>query len=477
MREPNTQSPVFTVSQLTQAIKLHLEQQFPTVGVKAEISNFKKQRSGHCYFTLKDSHAQISAVLFRADAAKLLRVPKDGDQVTAQGNLTLYPARGSYQIVVRSLCFSGVGELLLELEKRKREIHKRGWFKQEHKKPLPSLPQRIGIVTSPTGAAVQDILKVLSRRFSGCHIILNPVQVQGQAAAGEIAQAIQHFNAHKLADVLIVGRGGGSIEDLWAFNEEVVAKAIFESEIPILCAVGHEVDHCIAEYVADLRAPTPSAAAEIVIGEKEQMLQSLTLTQRRLQQSLRYLCKNARNRLHSLIKQPILSSPYALLAPYLQQCDDFRDNIDQQIQRTLKHQSLRLQSIQQRLHILNPISQLKQSQKRLVQISSNLDKLLHSRLRQSKSRLQIIQSLDLRIRDIVNLKRERLFGISNLLTQTNPKNILKKGYSILFSKKESSVIKTVQQIQSTPHIDIHLSDGIVGVKLDEVVRKEDVDSR
>jgi exodeoxyribonuclease VII large subunit len=270
-----TEHPILTVSQLSQAIKLSLETAFPFVQLQGEISNCKPHSSGHLYFSLKDAHAQISAVMFRPDAATLKFTPKDGTQVIAIGEINVYPTSGKYQIVVRELRPMGIGELLLKLEELKMKITKLGWFRKEHKKPLPKFPKRIGVVTSPTGAAIQDMLNILTRRFSGFHLILYPVKVQGEGAAQEIAHAIEQFNHYELADVLIVGRGGGSIEDLWAFNEEVVAKAIFESKIPIISAVGHETDHCIADYVADIRAPTPSAAAEIVIAEKGQQLHHL----------------------------------------------------------------------------------------------------------------------------------------------------------------------------------------------------------
>ncbi len=223
-----TSTKVLSVSELTSTIKRILEPNFSSICVRGEISNFKLQSSGHLYFTLKDDGSQISAALFRGNAARLSRMPKEGDQVIASGQISLYAPRGQYQIVVRDIQFLGVGELLLKLHELKNTLEKRGWFSTEYKKALPKFPRRIGVVTSPTGAVIQDILHVLKRRFSGFQVILNPVKVQGEGAAEEIAQAIQDINHHDLADLLIIGRGGGSIEDLWAFNEEIVAKAIFE---------------------------------------------------------------------------------------------------------------------------------------------------------------------------------------------------------------------------------------------------------
>lgn len=282
-------SEILTVTQLTQNVKDLVEANFPALSVQGEISNFKQHTSGHLYFSLKDSGAQISAVMFRQDALRLPRPPKEGDQVIATGGLNVYPPRGQYQMVVRSMEAVGLGALLLKLEQLKREIHRRGWFAPEHKRPLPKFPKRVGVITSPTGAVIQDILNVLRRRNLRFQLLLNPVKVQGEGAAAEIAKAIEQMNRYRLVDVMIVGRGGGSIEDLWAFNEEIVAKAIFESEIPIVCAVGHETDHTIAEYVADLRAPTPSAAAEMVMAERSQQVAFIEQAGRRLAQTMRHL--------------------------------------------------------------------------------------------------------------------------------------------------------------------------------------------
>jgi exodeoxyribonuclease VII large subunit len=273
---------ILSVSALTSAIKNQLESRFPALQVKGEISNLKEQASGHIYFTLKDAEAQIRAVIFRSNARELARPLRNGDQVIVKGELAVYPPQGYYQVVVRKLSYAGVGELLVQLHALKDKLQALGWFSKERKKPLPKFPRTIGVVTSPTGSVIQDILNILGRRFAGFHLILNPVKVQGEGAAEEIARAIDAFNRYQLADVLIVGRGGGSLEDLWAFNEEKVAAAIFASKIPVISAVGHETDFTIADFVADVRAPTPSAAAEIATQEMAQQLQFLTQSKNRL---------------------------------------------------------------------------------------------------------------------------------------------------------------------------------------------------
>ncbi len=344
---------VFSVSELTSAIKGVLEPTFRGISVKGEISNFKLQSSGHLYFSLKDAGSQISAVLFKGSAKELPRMPKEGDQVVATGEISLYAPRGQYQIIIRELQFLGVGELLLKLHQLKERLQGSGWFDPQHKKPLPKLPRRIGVVTSPTGAVIQDIIHILTRRFAGFQVVLNPVKVQGEGAAQEIAQAIYDFNKYNLADVLIVGRGGGSIEDLWAFNEEIVAKAIFESEIPIISAVGHETDFTIADWVADMRAPTPSAAAEIAIAEKANLLRFLEGAQSLSRQRISNQITQYRQRVSALQKHPLLSSPYGVLAPTIQRLDDFS----------------------RQLEILNPKGRIKESWDRLNRLKMHLRSL------------------------------------------------------------------------------------------------------
>ncbi len=351
---------VFSVSELTSAIKGILEPNFRGISVKGEISNFKVQSSGHLYFSLKDASSQISAALFKGNAAQLMRMPKEGDQVIAVGEISLYAPRGQYQIIIRELQFLGVGELLLKLHQRKEELSRRGFFNPEHKKPLPKLPKRIGVVTSPTGAVIQDIVHVLTRRFDGVSLILNPVKVQGEGAAEEIARAIDDFNRYKLADVLIVGRGGGSIEDLWAFNEEIVAEAIFRSEIPIISAVGHETDFTIADWVADVRAPTPSAAAEIATSEKASLIQFLEQAKSLVRQRLKQQITGYRQHIGALQKHPLLASPYGVLAPAIQRLDDFSRQLELcNPKGKIKEHRDRLERLTRHLQSLHPKNVLK----------------------------------------------------------------------------------------------------------------------
>jgi exodeoxyribonuclease VII large subunit len=454
--------PTLTVSQLTNAIKLSLESAFPTVSVQGEISNFKIQTSGHLYFSLKDSQAQIGAVMFRADAASLKIPPKEGDRVIIKGELTVYPPKGGYQIVVRELSQVGLGELLLKLEELKIKLHKLGWFSSKHKKPLPKSPQRIGVVTSPTGAVIQDILNILNRRACQFHLILNPVRVQGEGAANEIAQAIEQFNRYNLVDVIIVGRGGGSIEDLWAFNEEVVAAAIFNSKIPIIAAVGHETDHTIACYVADLRAPTPSAAAEIVVAERGQQLQHLQRAASQLQQTISHMVQKQRQRLLGIIRQPIISSPYAVLGPWLQKLDHLRDDIDQSVRQLIEVKRQGVESRKREAASLNPINRIQHYKQRLNEKQQSFDHLLRSKLEAMRKLFNaslLQKKLDQLFARNLALRKERLDQLESALKSIDPKNLLKKGYSILFSEKLGSVINSVKQVEKNEKVRCLLSDG------------------
>jgi exodeoxyribonuclease VII large subunit len=440
-----SQAPVLSVSQLTQAIKVQLEGSFPQVWIQGEVSNFRAQSSGHLYFSLKDAHAQISCVMFRGNAGKLARAPRDGDQVTVQGEINVYPPRGNYQLIVRSLELSGMGALLLRLEELKKELAARGWFDPARKQPLPNFPKRIGLITSPSGAAIQDMLNVLNRRFAGLHVLINPVRVQGAGAAEEIAQAIQQMNLQQLADVLVIGRGGGSIEDLWAFNEESVARAVFESQIPVISAVGHESDYCLADLVADVRAPTPSAAAELVVSEKTQHLQFLASSYQRLQQGLRQIIYRRREKLEQLRRQPVLESPYALLGMRMQKLDDWKGRIDSAITARRQQWALRLAALQCQHASLNPRRNIQQLRQRLQQIEAGIWNTTWK----------------------IKQRRERLEGLQQHLAAIDPQELLNKGYSILFSEKDASVISSLQALSSTPRLRIRLGDGEVLTTLTE----------
>jgi exodeoxyribonuclease VII large subunit len=280
------QRKIYSIYELTADIKRTLEK-FGIIWVQGEISNFKHHSSGHMYFALKDEKAQIKAAFFRNSNALLRFRPEDGMEVLARGRISVYEPRGDYQLIVEFMEPKGLGSLQLAFEQLKQKLRKEGLFDEDRKRTLPMLPRKIGIVTSPTGAAIRDMLRILERRNSTLDVLLYPARVQGQGAAEEIAAGIRYLNSRNDLDVIIVGRGGGSIEDLWAFNEEIVARAIHESRLPVVSAVGHEVDYTIADFVADLRAPTPSAAAEMVSAAREELLATVSSLRGRMVQAIK----------------------------------------------------------------------------------------------------------------------------------------------------------------------------------------------
>lgn len=279
------------------------------VAIKGEISNFKRHSSGHLYMSIKDETGVIRAVMFRFAASKLSFLPENGTKVVAEGRVSVYERDGQYQLYIDSMQPDGVGELHIKFEKLKQMLGAEGLFDPRHKKPLPKYPKKIGVVTAPTGAAVRDIINVLSRRFKYSDVVLYPVLVQGENAAPDIVGAIEFFNKNKYADVLIVGRGGGSIEDLWAFNEEIVARAIFKSEIPIISAVGHEIDFTISDFVADLRAPTPSAAAELVVPDERELAEKFGNVEKRLRVSAARIMESKKLMLKYFADKNVLKNP------------------------------------------------------------------------------------------------------------------------------------------------------------------------
>ena len=419
---------IFTVTELTLAIKRELEPRFNHLQIEGEVTNLRAQASGHLYFTLKDQNSQISAVLFKGNAKTLSSLPKAGDQVIVKGELSLYAPRGSYQIIIRELKHAGVGELLLKLHRLKETLKERGWLSKEHKKTLPRYPKTIGVVTSPTGSVIQDIIHVLKRRFPHFHLILNPVRVQGKEAAGEIARAIQEFNGKNLVDVMIVGRGGGSLEDLWPFNEECVAEAIFHSQIPIISAVGHETDVTLADCVADKRAPTPSAAAEISVRELSTQIDFLSQLGNQVDHVLKGQIKHLKSLIHGAKHHRLLASPYAILTEHYQRIDDFSSHLETSI----KHKKLQITHLQERLIDL-------------------------------KMRIEMTE------RQFLKQKKEKLTQLSEMLTAANPKTILKKGYCIPFKENTTSVMMSSSQAVIGMGISLHFHDGQVKTSTLEVM--------
>jgi exodeoxyribonuclease VII large subunit len=353
------QEKIYTVTEITREIKSTLEQNFPTLWVEGEISNYLLHSSGHRYFTLKDENAQIRCTLWRFRGDRLQFEPADGMKVMAWGSITVYGRNGQYQLDVAELVPAGVGKLQIAFQKLKEKLFEEGLFDEEHKGTLPRFPERIGVVTSPTGAAIRDITRIIRQRFPGVRIILNPVRVQGEGAAEEIAQAIREFNQYKQIDVMIVGRGGGSLEDLWAFNEETVARAIFDSEIPVISAVGHEIDFTISDFVADARAATPSAAAQMVVPDREAMLEQIKTNTNKLATTLVSLMGALKQRLNSVETSYGFRRPLDIITQRFQKLDELTRQLENSTKGYTEIKSNALSLLTGELKALSPSSVLK----------------------------------------------------------------------------------------------------------------------
>ncbi|MDD6215005.1 MAG: exodeoxyribonuclease VII large subunit [Firmicutes bacterium] len=345
---------IATVSQLNAYLKRVVDGQpvLNDIWIKGEISNFKQHYSGHLYITLKDEGGVLKAVMFKSAAAHLLFNPEDGMKVLARGRIGVYEQSGTYQLYINEMTPDGIGELYIAYEQLKKKLEQEGLFDAQHKKPIPKYPERVGVVTATTGAAVRDIINVITRRYPYCEIIIFPSLVQGASAAPNIVEGIEYFNKTKAADTLIVGRGGGSIEDLWAFNEEVVARAIYDSEIPIISAVGHETDFTIADFVADMRAPTPSAAAEIAVPSQIELISKISMMENSLKTSEINLIKNMR----LYVEKLTLSTPQGRIDDYRQKIDNLLRRVENSFSLSMSDRKKQLSNACAKLDTLSPLA-------------------------------------------------------------------------------------------------------------------------
>lgn len=427
---------ILTVSRLTSLIKGVLEENFEHVWVEGEVSNLATPVSGHLYFTLKDAAAQLRCVMFRASARALRFKPKDGMGVVVRGRVSLFEPRGEYQLIVEYLEPQGIGALQLAFAQLKERLAKEGLFDEARKKPIPKLPQRIGVVTSATGAAIHDILNVLSRRYANVEVLIYPVKVQGEGAAQEIAQAIKDFNLYGNIDVMIVGRGGGSIEDLWAFNEEAVARAIFHSRIPVISAVGHEVDFTIADFVADLRAPTPSAAAELVVKSKAELTAGLEALSHRLSQGMRRALADYRGRVCTLFRS--LKDPSMLLGHLAQRTDDLSERLNFAWRGEIKRKCEKVAYLSNRLRLTNPSLTVERERELLTLLFTRGEQALHR---------------------TVERCRERMAVNSGKLQALSPLQTLARGYAIARLLPQGTTVKDSEQLSPGDSIDLKFQRG------------------
>jgi exodeoxyribonuclease VII large subunit len=430
---------IWKVSELTGQIAAILEGSFEDISLEGEVSNYRPAQSGHLYFTLKDARSQIRCVCFRDQARGLRFRPEDGLQVTVRGSLGVYEPRGEYQIYVSHIEPVGAGALQLAFDQLKKKLAAEGLFDEARKKPLPVLPCCIGVVTSPTGAAIRDILRVLKRRFANARVQIYPVKVQGDGAAAEVAAAIRHFNKTKTPEVLIVARGGGSIEDLWAFNEEAVARAIAESEIPVITGIGHETDFTIADFAADLRAPTPSAAAEIVVRSRQEFDRQIAEAERHLVQRMRYLLSQWKHHARDLETHRGFRILETLVRRRRQQADEMSASLASLLQRRLALSGRRFAAAELRFAQFDWRSRM-------------------SRMR----RILETQSTELRIRmDRLLVAKNRRAQTAELqLKERSPLQLLERGYAIAYDSS-GKVLRSAEQVAIGDDVSVRLAKGVI----------------
>ena len=426
-----------TVSELTARIRDLLAKNFTDIWVVGEISNCREAQSGHIYFTLKDDRAQVRCVFFKQQQRGIKFRPEDGLQMTVRGSVSVYEARGEYQIYVENLEPVGLGALQLAFEQLKKRLEAEGLFAAERKRPLPLLPSRIGLITSPRGAAVRDVVRILRRRFPNVHLTLYPVRVQGEGAAEEIVKALKFFNLKKFVDVLILARGGGSMEDLWAFNEEPVARAIAASAIPVISGVGHETDFTIADFVADVRASTPSAAAELVVQTRREFDKHIADLRETLASQIRYRLLELSRRVHELSARRGFRRPLDLLRQQRQRADEMTSRLALGLRARLEKSRKRFTAAH--LRIMSFDFRVKIAAFRL-------------RLERRSAELAV------RIERLLRTKRERLDRLRLQLEERSPLRVLERGYAIA-TDANGTVLRDAAQVELGDSVAVQLHRG------------------
>jgi exodeoxyribonuclease VII large subunit len=438
---------ILNVSELNAEVNQLLTRGFPLLWVEGEISNLVRPASGHLYFTLKDNKSQIRSAMFRNRNMKLSIQPKNGMKILVRGRVGLYEPRGDYQLIAEHMEDAGIGQLQRQFELLKQKLSDAGLFAEEHKKEFPEYPKRIGVITSPSGAAVRDILQVLSRRSPHTPVLIYPTAVQGEASKTQIEMAIRKANQakdDKKCDVLILARGGGSIEDLWSFNEENVAKAIYNSEIPIICGVGHEIDFTIADFVADMRAPTPSAAAELITPDRDQLLTDVIQTQLWMKQKINRELKQKQQYLDWLDSRLQLQKPSSRIQQQAQRLDELSTRLQQKMNSLLIEKQARVQNLGNRFNSNTPVRKLSENQQRLSHISTRLQQSMTQMIKQNQSDFKV--------------KIAKLDSISPLKT-------LDRGYAIIKDSGSRKLITSKGQLKSKQEIVIRLKDGEANARI------------
>lgn len=440
-REPR----VYRVSELTGEIQVLLESRFDFIWLEAEISNFSAPASGHYYMILKDEQAQIRGVMFRPQARGLKFVPENGMKILAQGRIGVYAPRGEYQLILDYLEPLGVGALALAFEQLKRKLAAEGLFDMTLKRPLPFLPQRVALVTSPSGAAVQDFLKIIYRRFANLEVIVVPSRVQGAEALSDLLAALEAADRYVKPDVIVIARGGGSLEDLWPFNQEELARAIRRSNAPVVSAVGHETDWTIADMAADVRAPTPSAAAEMLVKEKEELVRRLQDWRQRLRRSIGYLLDMQEARLKSL--QRTVAAPVRAVEAWWLRLDDLQGRLLRRMKARLDEEYRRLRSESRSLHFYAPAARIERERRQLAYSASSLVNGIERRLETLRFSLDLAQG---RLRDL------------------SPAAALQRGYSITFRLPEETVLRDAADVGKGESIKVLLGAGSLEARVEKL---------
>ncbi|AEI41239.1 exodeoxyribonuclease VII large subunit [Paenibacillus mucilaginosus] len=452
---PAKDKQVYSIKELNRFIKMLLEgnNRLQDVWVRGEISNFTHHSSGHMYFTLKDADSRLKSIMFASYNQRLPFIPKEGTKVLACGNISVYERDGQYQFYVTQMQPDGIGSLYLAFEQLKKKLEAEGLFDPQRKKALPKYPRSIGVITSPTGAAVRDIMITLQRRFPNVPVLLYPVLVQGKGAAPSIVKAIKEMNARAEADVLIVGRGGGSLEELWAFNEEIVARAIAASRIPVISAVGHETDFTIADFAADLRAATPTAAAELAVPHHLELKQQVGYLRQGLQAGLNKQLERSREKLRRLQRSPYLTDPRRqLLLHPAQRLDRLREQLAFKAGARVTRAQERLIRTERRLASFNPREQVIYSRRRLDTAERQLRQAMQAELKK---------------------KTQELVSAMRQLDALSPLKVMQRGYGLVYDEREQELVKSVRQVQIGDILKLRLSDGRIDCHVWSMEEKPD----
>ncbi|MBD2869562.1 exodeoxyribonuclease VII large subunit [Paenibacillus arenilitoris] len=441
------QPRIYSIKELNRYIRMKMESDnlLSDVWLRGEISNFTHHSSGHMYFTLKDRDSKIKSIMFASHNQRLPFIPKEGAKVIARGNVSVYERDGNYQFYVTAMQPDGIGSLYLAYEQLKAKLEAEGLFAAARKRPIPRFPRAIGVITSPTGAAVRDIIITLQRRYPSIPILIYPVLVQGAQAAPSIVKAIESMNRFAETDVLIVGRGGGSLEELWAFNEEAVARSIAGSAIPVISAVGHETDYTIADFAADLRAATPTAAAELAVPNIAELKQQLQRQKQRIVQSMRYLVQDEKEKLNRIRRSPFFMHPRKYLLEQAQRHDRLKEQLERRTRMIAEKGYLRISRLRASLAAHHPGERAAFAAKRLESASNRLEQAMTA---------------------VVKNKKQTLHGSIRQLDALSPLKVMARGYSLVYDEREKTLIKSIAEVRPGDAVTVKVADG----QLDCLVR-------